>query len=384
MIFVEDINFVGIDYYFTMSESYPSLHLHTAYNPYPGCVFLQVTPRPVPTSQGQFTLDLNFRFNEQEKSLLNGQIKFGIKGGKLNLMVQQGKIIEPQLNGDVPFKLIESYDNSLVWHLIAQTGESTLKIAHSSPLATIQPSNDSVKVTVSYTLNLADISISDVTGLWRHDIHPNKHSILERKLAQFLWKERLSPEISLIELTSNVSGEFKKIDSPITNIEPQHLDELHQLIHKLYEINNNDLLELLKIAQLDPKIDLAGGNFVATELSSIELSGANLTHSNFRGANLTDADLSEAILSYTRFSGADLSGAYLGNAKLQQADFYRSSLALANLIGADLRGANLQDVNLSQTNLSGALVKGTKFGNNEGMTTEMKTNLLERGAIFSE
>ncbi|MDJ0731687.1 MAG: pentapeptide repeat-containing protein [Crocosphaera sp.] len=365
-----------------MSESYPFLHLHTAYNPYPNCVFLQVTPRPSTTSQGEFTLDLNLRFNEQEKSLLNGQIKFGVKGGKLNLMIQQGKIIKTLFNENVPFKLIESYDNSVVWHLIPQTGQSTLKIDHSSPLATIQPTHESVIVALSYIVNLADISIMDVTGLWRHDIHPNKHSILERKLAQFLWKERLSPEISMIKLTSNVSGEVKKINSPTTNIEPQHLAELHQLIDKLYEIKNNNLLELLKIAQLDAQIDLAGGNFLATELSGIELSGANLTHSNFRGSNLTDADLSEAMLSYTRFSGADLSGAYLGNANLQQADFYRSSLALANLIGADLRGANLQDVNLSQTNLSGALVKGAKFGNNEGMTPEMKTNLLERGAIF--
>ena len=357
-----------------MSESYPSLHLHTAYNPYPRCVFLQVTSRPSTISQEEFPLDLNIRFNEQEKSLLNGQIKFGIKGGTLNLKVQHGKIIQTKLNGD----------NSVVWHLVAQTGQSTLHIDSSYPLATLKPTNKSVTVIVSYKLNLADISITDIVGLWRHDIHPNKYSILERKVAQFLWKERLSPEISLIELTSNVSEDVKKIDSPLTNIEPQKLNELHQLIHKLYEINNNDLLELLKIAQLEPKIDLAGGNFLATELSGIELSGANLTQSNFRGANLTDADLSEAILNYTRFSGADLSGAYLGNAKLQQADFYRSSLALANLIGTDLRGANLQDANLSQTNLSGAFVKGTKFGNNEGMTTETKKNLLERGAIFSE
>ena len=177
---------------------------------------------------------------------------------------------------------------------------------------------------------------------------------------------------------------MQKIDSPITNIEPQHLTELHQLIDTLYDIKHNDFLKLLEIAQLNPQIDLEGGNFLATELSGIELSGANLTHRHFRGANLTDADLSEAILSYSRFSWADLSGAYLGNANLQQADFYRSSLALANLIGADLRGANLQDVNLSQTNLSGALVKDSKFGNNEGMTTEMKTNLMERGAIFSD
>lgn len=366
-----------------MSESYPSLHLHTTYNPYPKCIFLEVTPKSLATSQGEFNLDLNIHFNEQEKSLLNGQIKFGIKGGSLNLRVQQGKMIEPKLNVNSPFKLIESYENSAVWHLISQTGQSTLKIDYPSPLATIKPTNESVEITVSYTVSLADISITDVTGLWRHDIHPNKHSILERKLAQFLWKERLSPEIAMIKLSCNVS-ELKQIDTPTTNIEPQHLANLHQLINEIYDVETNNLLELAEITQLNSQIDLAGGNFLGAELSGIELNGANLTQCNFRGANLTDADLSEATLSYTRFSGADLSGAYLGNANLQQTDFYRSSLALANLIGADLRGANLQEANLSQSNLSGALVERSKFGNNEGMTPEIKMNLLERGAIFSE
>ncbi|WP_446717989.1 pentapeptide repeat-containing protein [Crocosphaera sp. Alani8] len=365
-----------------MSESYPSLHLHTAYNPYGRCVFLQVIPKVLKTSEGKFTLDLNVHFNEREKSLLNGQIKFGIKGGELNLKVQQGKIIEPQLNSGNLFNLIESHDNSVVWHLISQTGQSAFKIDYSSPLAILQGIDESIKVTISYKVNLADISITDVTGLWRHDIHPNKHSILERKLAQFLWRERLSPEISMIKLATEIPETVEEINSPITVIEPEHLTNLSQLIDKIYDVNTNDILELLKIVDLNAQMDLAGGNFLATDLSGIELSGANLTRSNFRGANLTDADLSEAELSYTRFSGADLSGSYLSNTNLQHADFFRSSLALTNLIGADLRGANLQDANLSQANLSSALVEGAKFGNNEGMTAEIRTNLIEKGAIF--
>ena len=367
-----------------MTESYPTLQRHSFYNPYPRCVFLQLTSKTSDTSQEELILDLNCYFNEQEKSLLNGQIKFGLKGGKLNLKVEEATIIEHQFNGNILFKLIESYDHCAVWHLTPQTGNSIIKFGHKAPLATLTNLQASTTVTLSYTVNLVDISITDITGLWRHDIHPNKHSILERKLAQFLWQERLSPELSLIELTANGLGEGQKIDHPKTDIEPQHLAQLHQLIDQIYEVKTNDLLALANLTALDPQQDLAGGNFVACELSGIELSGANLTQSNFRGANLTDADLSEAVLSYARFSGADLSGVYLGNSNLQQADFYRSSLALANLIGADLRGANLEDVNLSQTNLSGANVTGAKFGNNEGMTPELQASLEARGAIFSE
>ncbi|MDJ0507825.1 MAG: pentapeptide repeat-containing protein [Crocosphaera sp.] len=367
-----------------MTESYPALQQHSFYNPYPRCVFLQLTIKPSDISQGELILDLNCSFNEQEKSLLNGQIKFGVKGGNLNLKVTEATIMEPKLNGNVPFKLIESYDNCAVWHLTPQTGQSIIKLEHNAPLAAIKNLHPSSTITLSYTVNLVDISITDVTGLWLHDIHPNKHSILERKLAQFLCQERLYPEISLIELTTGSSEEGQNIDRPKTDINPQHLAQLHQLIDKIYEVETNDLLALANIAKLEPQKDFAGGNFLAGELSGIELSGANLTQSNFRGANLTDADLSEAVLSHARFSGADLSGVYLGNSNLQHADFYRSSLALANLIGADLRGANLENVNLSQTNLSGANVKGAKFGNNEGITPELQTSLEARGAIFSE
>ena len=60
-----------------MAESYSTLQRHSSYNPYPGCVFLQLTIETSNVSQGEFILDLNCSFNEQEKSLLNGQIKFG-------------------------------------------------------------------------------------------------------------------------------------------------------------------------------------------------------------------------------------------------------------------------------------------------------------------
>ena len=64
-------------------------------------------------------------------------------------MVEQGKIIEPQLSTNLPFKLIESYEHSVVWHLVAQTGQSAVKIDHSSPLTTLQSTQKSLAVTVS-------------------------------------------------------------------------------------------------------------------------------------------------------------------------------------------------------------------------------------------
>ncbi|MEA5532939.1 pentapeptide repeat-containing protein [Crocosphaera sp. XPORK-15E] len=365
-----------------MSDFCPSLHPLLSYSPYPSCVFLKLEAGTPQTTAEPFTLTLTLRCDEQEKALLNGHLKFGIKGGKLTLTVENGEIIAPQSLLNDFCQLVSTSNTVATWQLIPQTGQSMFTVEMVSSLAKIQVMTHPVSVILTCDVSLADISITDVVGLWKHDIHPNKQSILERKLAQFLWKFRLSPHLSLLKLTSDLAASEKVEESSTTTIDPNALSQLHQQIDRIYNAETNNFLELAQIAELDPLQDLAGGNFLATELSGIELSGANLTQSNFRGANLTDADLSEAVLNYARFSGADLSGAYLGNANLQQGDFYRASLALANLIGADLTDANLQEVNLSQTNLSGAVVKGAKFGNNTGMTEELADSLRERGAIF--
>lgn len=357
----------------------------THFNPYPDCVSLNLKVLPLTvetTASEQLNLELTIRFNEQEKSLLNGQIKFAVKGGKLKLNLKNGQIIEPKRSFNDECQLQNLTPVEAVWQFTPQIGQSYLKIPSiSSQLAIIEVMADTY-LSVTFEVSPSDVSITQAEGLWRHDIHPNQHSILERVLAQFLWKNRLNPYLSQIKLSLDGLASESSDNQQNQGINPHSLAQLHQTIETIYTSSNHNLLELAQLAQLNPKIDLCGGNFLATELSSIELSGANLIRSNFRGANLTDADLSEAILSYAKFSGADLSGAYLGNAKLNQGDFYRASLALANLIGADLTDANLVEANLSQTNLSGAIVNGAKFGENPGMTEEMAQSLRERGAIF--
>lgn len=364
-----------------MPNPCPSLHLSQSDNPYPNCVFLTLDTTSQ-TIEETIPLALTLRFNEQDESLLDGHLKFGVKGGKFSLTVEQGKIIEPQTAYQDAYQLINVSEESAIWQLIPQTGQSIIKGEISAKFAEIQIINHPTLVTLTYEVEPSEISITEIIGLWRHDIHPNKYSILERKLAQFLWQHCFSSYLSRLTFTSDSTVEEQKREKTITQIDATLLSQLHQVINRIYHAQTNNLLKLAQLAELDPLKDLAGGNFLANELSGIELSGANLTQSNFRGANLTDADLSEATLNYVRFSGADLSGAYLSNANLQQADLYRSSLVLANLIGANLTEANLQEVNLSQTNLSGAIVRGAKFGNNSGMTAEMSESLQARGAIF--
>lgn len=367
-----------------MSDYSPVLHLVTFHNPYPNCVSLKLDTMGSQSSSGQIMLQLQGHFNEQEKDLLNGHLKFGLKGGILSLELENGEIIypEPLLEDWAQLQTQSSVNPS--WELTPKTGASILKIDNITvPFAIIQPQTEPLYLTVTLKVTPQNLSITNAEGLWRHDIHPNQHAILERVLAQFLYKNRLSSHLCRLVFSSNKGTHQATLeDYPSQELDSHELAQLHQRIEQLYAANTHNLAELIKLAHFNPLTDLAGGNFLAAELSAVELSGANLTQTNFRGANLTDAELSEAILNYCKFSGADLSGAYLGNAQLVKADFHRASLAVANLIGANLTEANLREANLIDANLSGATVKDAKFGENPGMTPELEQSLHERGAIF--
>ncbi len=369
-----------------MSDSLVSLYLVTSDNPCPDCVSLQwgILSKTEPIIIGdQLPFVLLMRFKEQEKSLLNGHLKFGIKGAILTVQLEDGEIIEPLSSLDNLGQLQTHSPSLAIWQLISPTGVSILQTESTfSPLAVFKPFNASICLTITLTITPSDLSITNAEGLWRHDIHPNQHAILDRVLAWFLYKNRLSNYLCRIKLTSDQNRDIIRENKPRGEIDPQALAQLHQLLNRFDTADTQDLLELTALGNLDPLKDLAGGNFLAGELSGVALSGAILSRTNFRGANLTDADLSEALLNYSRFSGADLSGSLLGNAQLVGVDFYRASLALANLIGANLTGANLQEANLSQTNFSGATVTGAKFGQNLGMTEKMKASLAQKGAIF--
>ncbi|MGB5968945.1 MAG: DUF4114 domain-containing protein [Spirulinaceae cyanobacterium] len=60
----------------------------------------------------------------------------------------------------------------------------------------------------------------------------------------------------------------------------------------------------------------------------------------------------------------------------------KANLQGANLQLANLQGANLQEANLQGANLQGANLLNAQLGNNQGISEEMKVNLIRRGAIF--
>lgn len=357
-----------------------AMHLLKSQNLYPECISLELEAIP---REKEFDLYVSLNFNEQWKSLLNGRIKFGLKGGKLSLKLDNGTIAVTDANfGDAFTVTPQITPTHSSWTFALKTSQWVFK--GSLPqikLGTVSFTQSPYNLSAIFEVYPSDISITDAEGLWKHDITPNKHGVVERKLALFLWETKFTPYLSWIHLgDQQAQTKFNHSDENITN--PEKLAELQQIIQQIYEAKTDNLLELAEIAQLNPLQDFAGGNLLAANLSGLELGGANFYHVNLRGAVITDADLGEADLNHAKLSGVDLSGAYLGNANLSYSNLHKASLALANLMGADLRAANLQEVNLSGVNLSSAKVEGAIFGDNIGMSEEMKQSLQQRGAVI--
>ena len=330
---------------------------------------LEVTP----VTAKEFDLYLSLKFTPQWQNLGKGRLQLSLLGGTLRLRLDQSQMMHVISQPHPGWDLIASESHGeLVWLVKSQQQQ----LCQKCKLGTFAITVEDYQITASFTAIPETISLNAIEGLWPHNLSPNKHAILDRKLALCLYKNILFGKISVVN-KENQSQQF--IPPELT---PETLIEIEKLIDDVYGAKTDNFTDLMALFDLNPLIDLAGGNFLATRLNGIELSGANLSLTQWRGADLTDADLSEADLSDASLAGADISGAYLGNANLQRANLHRASLALANLIGANLSNANLKETNLTKTNFSGAIVSGTILQHNLGLSEGDKQSLLQRGAIL--
>lgn len=224
-----------------------------------------------------------------------------------------------------------------------------------------------------------NICITDAEGLWRHDITPNKHGIIERRLALSLYDALLSPHLCRVQLCNACTDPLPTVKSDVPALDEE---DLKVIIQAIIDAPTSNLLDLSQRARLVVETDLSRISLRGASLNGLDLSNVDLSYANLRGADLTDAELSEANISRAKLGGADLSGADLGCADLSYCDLHRASLALANLSGANLSHANLQDTNLSQTNLNGVRVHQAQFSENAGLPQELRASLKERGAVF--
>jgi uncharacterized protein YjbI with pentapeptide repeats len=358
-------------------------------NRYPDFVSIQLEASAAQSNTnepGQFDLYLNINFKPEWQSLLDGRVKLGLKGGKLNLTLDNGEFIaiNREIAGELTITADRTTKTNASWLLEIEAGKAILTgSCERIELGIIKAIANPCCLAVTFAVDPADVSVTDTEDLWFHNISPNKHAVLERKLSLFLWENQLTPYLSWAQLASGELPSWQSLgEGNRQAISASKLSQLQELTQQIYAAKTNDLLELTKLAGLNPLTDLAGGNLLGTDLDGIDLSGANLTRANLRGANLTDADLSEANLSRAKLSGADLSGAYLDNADLSYADLHRASLVLANLSNVNLSHANLEEANLSNTNLSGIKITAAKLSNNPGISEQSKLSLEQQGAIW--
>lgn len=388
-------------------------------NLYPHSVWMEINTTSAEYSEtGLSPLDLylTINFNEHWESLLGGKVKIGLQSGQLKINLNQAKYISNSSTLVGQLQLADAGDEDLSinqfsseelgdhhpksspttcqilpkitsdqvgWSFIVKPGETSLRgCLKKVKLATLQPLETLQNLTVTFEINSSDLYIVDAEGLWRHDIHPNQHAILERLFALYFLTSQPYPCLSYSYLST---PPFPLIsERELTQKNQQNLAQLQTIFEQILHAKNHHFQDLITLANLNPSTDLAGGVFRGTELRGIDLTGADLHHINLRGSELCDADLSDTNLSYAKLGGADLSGAFLGSSDLNHADLHRASLALANLSGANLAGANLHEVNLVNTNLSGVNVTGAKFGKNLGITPDLQQHLIAHGAIFEE
>jgi len=402
-----------------MQQPSSTTPLSQTHNRYPDSLYLELAATPVlsgGTDIEQIDLYLSIDFHEQWQPINAGRVKFGFKGGELQIHLENGKIPTEcrQLSGWVQLStdktsvssiecqvLSQGEAESPVWMWQGKMGMSVLQGSlPQTKLGKVQVMGQPCCIEAVFTVSPGDVYLTSVEGLWSHTISPNQLAVLERKLVLFLLESKLKPYLSRAVWHSAQHLGGQKTEPPNTEDQTFEIDtgkteecpELADVIQRVITAETDNFLELARIADLNPLVDFFGAKLLGVNLSGLDLSGANLRRAYLRGADLSDTDLSGTDLQGATFGGADLSGAYLSDADLSHTDFHRASLALANLSSANLSSANLSDANLSNANLanlsgttwSNSRVEEARFSQNSGFSEEWKLDLKQRGAIFEE
>lgn len=210
--------------------------------------------KPKLAAPDQIKLYLTLQFNEHEEPLPSGRIYFGLKGGTLKLKLENGKIAlaSPGLNGSfelskqqekqnqdssdyqscVTVSLRErqagakanpdtqnpvgktgqsQFSNSQVsaqgfeenptWVFVGEKDKPVLKgLLKPTLLGTLNVTAKPCRVEVTFCVAPQDIHITYIEGLLPQTISKKKRVVIERALAQRLFKGKLKPYVSRQEL----------------------------------------------------------------------------------------------------------------------------------------------------------------------------------------
>lgn len=355
------------------------MYLLESHNQCPDCLSVDLKLIPTGDNHDEYELYFSYQAHEQIEHILDGKVKFSLRIAKLFINFDSLEILEINKINESFIELIENdLSTQKYWLIKPNLSQNAKEIK----LATFKVLGGKSRLRGRVLADKSYLELKEIEGLWHHNITPNKHAILERKVAEFIANRYFQPYGIQIIFTNDKLEEIPKINNQSNQEFAQELNNLKNIITTVYQNPQDDFQTLAKIANLNPLKDFMGANLIGVNLSNLNLSSCNLQDANLRGADLTDVDLSEANLQNVKLNGADLSGAYLEGANLTNANLTNASLALGNLIGANLTNANLTNTNLQDTSLGQAVVKGAIFANNLGLTAEKRQELISKDAIF--
>ncbi|NES17666.1 MAG: hypothetical protein F6K41_01625 [Symploca sp. SIO3E6] len=164
----------------------------------------------------QIDLYLTINFDVQCESLPQGSMVFGLKGGKLQLRLENGKIHHQfrELTGS--FTLVPQQEGQQLvtcqvrthgsqkypaWDFAVDSEQPVLQgLLKKTKLATLDAIAFPCSVEATFDVSLQNIYLTEVQGLWPANLSTNQLAILERGIAQVLSKRKLKPYLSRIEL----------------------------------------------------------------------------------------------------------------------------------------------------------------------------------------